>query len=58
MLLGSKYCEGKGDEWQEMLIVDRPTPLISGEEGEKLRKRVWGEIVEALEKDIPRVKEV
>jgi hypothetical protein len=31
---------------------------VTGEEGEGLRKRVWAEIVEALEKDVPRVKEV
>jgi hypothetical protein len=31
----------------------RPTPIVSGEEGEILRKRVWHEIVEALKRDFP-----
>ena len=31
---------------------------MTGEEGEHLRKRVWGEIVEVLEKDVPKVKEI
>lgn len=32
-------------------LVPRRTRLLEGEEGEKLRKKVWGEIVEALKKD-------
>jgi hypothetical protein len=39
-------------------MLFRPAPLVSGEEGEELRKRVWSEIVEALEKDVPKFKEV
>jgi hypothetical protein len=31
----------------------RPTPIVSGEEGEILRKRAWDEAVEALKKDFP-----
>jgi len=31
---------------------------VAGEEGEYLRKQVWGEIKEALEKDVPKVEEV
>jgi hypothetical protein len=37
--------------------VYRPAPLVSGEEGEELMKRIWNEIVDALEKDVPQVKE-
>ena len=37
---------------------DRPAPLVTGEEGEGLRKRVWTELVVALETDVPRVNEV
>jgi hypothetical protein len=35
------------------MVLFRPTPMVSGEEGEILRKRVWDEIVEALKKDFP-----
>jgi len=31
---------------------------LRGEIGEELRKRVWCEVVEALERDFPAVKEV
>lgn len=31
----------------------RLSPLVSGEEGEELRRRVWSEIVEGLKKDVP-----
>jgi hypothetical protein len=40
------------------MIVFRPTPIVSGEEGEVLRKWVWGKIVEALKKDFPGTTEV
>ncbi|KAH8680003.1 hypothetical protein BGZ60DRAFT_503634 [Tricladium varicosporioides] len=32
-----------------------PAPILVGEEGEKLQKRVWLELIQALEKDVPEV---
>jgi hypothetical protein len=49
--------EENGRFWQSDNIRE-PAPLVSGEEGEQLRRRVWGEIVEALRKDVLRVEEV
>ena len=54
ILLGSKFPETV--EW-EKADEDRSTPLVAGKEGEGLRRRVWGEIMEVLEKDVPEVKE-
>jgi hypothetical protein len=54
LLLGE---EENGSFWQSDVIME-PAPLVSGEEGEQLRRRVWGEIVKALGKDMPRVEEV
>jgi len=36
----------------------RPTPLVSGNEGEELRQKVWSEIVEGLKKDVTSVTDV
>ncbi|KAE9378535.1 putative short-chain dehydrogenases/reductase [Stipitochalara longipes BDJ] len=54
LLLGK---ESQGGFWQSDVIKE-PAPLVASEEGEGLRKRVWSEIVEALEKDIPTVRKV
>lgn len=35
----------------------RAAPLVSGERGE-LTKRLLGKIVEALEKDVPKLKDI
>jgi hypothetical protein len=43
---------------REMLMMCKPAPLVCGERGEELRKGVWSEIVEALGKDVPKLKEV
>ena len=37
---------------------DRPAPLMIGEKGKLLQAKVWDEIVEALEKDVPEVKQL
>jgi hypothetical protein len=36
----------------------RLVPLLKGEVGEEMRGKVWGEIVEALRKDVPDIDEV
>ena len=36
----------------------RDAKILRGEEGEKLQRRVWAEIVGALEKDVPEVREL
>jgi hypothetical protein len=41
-----------------MLRVDREAVLIAGENGKKLQQIVWKEIVDALEKDAPEVKQL
>jgi hypothetical protein len=38
-----------------MMAVDSSAPLLTGEEGERLRERVWREIIEALRRDVPGV---
>ncbi|KAF1991457.1 NAD(P)-binding protein [Aulographum hederae CBS 113979] len=38
--------------------VMEDTPLLQGEEGEELRKRVWHEILDALRKEVPEVVEL
>ena len=47
--------EENGRFWQSDVIRE-PAPLLSGEEGEQLRRRVCGEIVEAVGKDVLKVK--
>ena len=37
---------------------DRPAPLMVGEKGKILEERVWNEIVEALEKDVPEIRQM
>jgi len=52
LLLGE---EENGRFWRNDIIRE-PAPLLSGEEGEQLRRRVCGEIVEAVGKDVLKVK--
>lgn len=47
--------KGHGVFWQNDIIRD-PPELLVGETGEQLRARVWNEIVEALSKDVPEVR--
>jgi len=35
---------------------DSDTELLTGEQGETLRKRIWSEIVEGLAKDVPEAR--
>lgn len=35
----------------------RPAPMVAGEEGERLQKVVWGEVLEQLNKELPKVSE-
>ena len=35
--------------------LSRPTPLLSGKEGEEWRQKVWSAVIEALKKDVPGV---
>jgi len=39
-----------------MLTRDRDAELLTGEQGETLRKRIWSEIIEGLAKDVPNVR--
>jgi len=34
---------------------NRIAPLLEGEEGEKLRKQVWFEVMDALSKEVPDI---
>jgi len=36
----------------------RPAPLLLGDKDGKLQAKVWAEIVGALEKDVPEVREL
>ncbi|KAK3675036.1 hypothetical protein LTR78_004969 [Recurvomyces mirabilis] len=49
--------EGQGAFWQHDRIRE-PMPLLQGEEGAKHQEQVWEEIVEALKKDVPEVKDL
>jgi hypothetical protein len=46
------------DCYQNERVADvcaRPAPMLKGEQGAKLQKQVWPEIVNALKKDVPEV---
>ncbi|KAI9718638.1 MAG: hypothetical protein M1828_006646 [Chrysothrix sp. TS-e1954] len=49
--LGAK---GHGQFWQHDVIKE-PAPILTGEDGAKLKKRVWLEVLDALKKDVPEV---
>lgn len=36
----------------------RPPPLSTGEQGKQLQAKVWKEVIEALERDVPEVKQL
>jgi hypothetical protein len=41
-----------------MLTFNREAVLIAGEKGKKLQQIVWKEVVDALQKDVPEVKQL
>ncbi|KAI9697179.1 MAG: hypothetical protein M1836_004743 [Candelina mexicana] len=49
--------EAHGKYWKNDQITT-PGPLISTDEGKAIQKRVWGEIVQELDKEVPRVTEI
>ena len=46
-----------GKFWQDDAIRE-PAPLLIGEKGKALQVKVWEEIVEALQKDVPEVEQL
>ncbi|KAL3426512.1 short chain dehydrogenase [Phlyctema vagabunda] len=46
--------EGHGRFWRDD-VIEEPAPMLKGEQGAKLQKQVWAEMVDALKKDVPEV---
>ena len=49
--------KGHGRFWRND-IIQEPAPLLQGEVGERLRKKVWGEVVDAVGKDVPEIRDL
>ena len=54
---GALGQRGHGQFWQHDVIKE-PAPILVGVEGTKLKQKVWLEVVNALSKDVPAVKEI
>lgn len=56
ILLKSMFDRHQKSTRRELLTVcTRPAPMLKGEQGSKLQKQVWAEIVGALKKDVPEI---
>ncbi|GAD91498.1 short-chain dehydrogenase, putative [Paecilomyces variotii No. 5] len=49
--------EAHGMFWYDDELHQASAPILAGPEGEDFRRKIWGEVIEALKMDVPEVEE-